>query len=232
MKKVLFFICFCLAFFACTIEKRHYFKGYNIEWLGTQSKRPSNDAELSLPGTDSVISLTSSSSSLRPDSQVVISDSKIKQDCTLKLEETCFNKIEADQILAPPQARVSQNLDSTQYPIDWSKINHEHQVDSAHSFPFDKSVNPDRDPPEAVDIAKSFLTGLSSILFGVLLILLSGNEGSLFAGMLPFGIILVIIGLVVVIVAIVRISRHDVRGPDIKSKRKSVGLFKRGFWKV
>ena len=221
-----------MAFFACTIEKRHYFKGYNIDWLGTQSNRPNNDSELSLTMSDSVISLASTTSSLRPDSQVVISDSKMKQDCTLKFEETCFNKIEADQILAPPQARVSQNLDSTQYPIDWSKINHGQQVDSTHGIPLAKSVNPDRDPREAVDIAKSFLTGLSSILFGVLLILLSGNEGSLFAGMLPFGIILAVIGLVVVIVAIVRFSRPDVREPGIKSNRKSVGLFKRGFWKV
>jgi hypothetical protein len=136
-------------------------------------------------------------------------------------------------IIAPPApARVSERLDSLNAGVNCRQIILEQQREAEYNFLFEKHTNSKRDPLAKFDIAKSFLTGISAILLGVVLILLSAYEGSVLIGLLPFGVVIAIIGLVIVIVAAIRADGEDLADPRFKTRKRTIGLFKRRFWKL
>jgi hypothetical protein len=238
------FIFFCLSFFlfACTIEKRLYFDGYHVEngrmgkWengemarstgLGTgeEGKRGSGDivrAHGPQKGQGGSIVIAEKKS----DSQNLI----VAFDNCLIAPEVELVMPNLDMIAPPTPARVSERLDSLNTSVNWQQIIQEQRREAEYNFLFAKVTNAKRNPLAKFDIVKFFLTGISALLLGGLLIGLSGNSESFFKGFLPIGIVIAIIGLVMIIISAIRVGRAEVGDPRVNTHKKSIGLFNRRF---
>lgn len=220
-----------MLLFSCTIEKRRYFDGYHVAHStgsgtthstgsGTAHSTGSGTREEGKGGRGDVVIVEKKS-----DSQNLI----VAFDNCLIAPEMELVMMSLDMIAPPTPARVSERLDSVNTSVNWQQIMQEQRREAEYNFLFAKLTNAKRNPLAKLDIAKYFLTGISALLLGGLLIGLSGNNGSFFKGLLPFGIVLAIIGLVMIIVSAIRVGRAEVGDPRINTQKKSVGIFKRKF---
>ena len=231
--------------FSCTIEKRRYYDGYHIARatsLGTAHSTGSGTREEGKrdpstgSGTTHSTGLGTGEEGKRGRGDIGIAEKKGDSQNLIVFFDDCLRNPEVelvmpnlDMIAPPTPARVSERLDSLNTSVNWQQIIQEQRREAEYNFLFAKLTNAKRNPLAKFDIAKYFLTGISALLLGGLLIGLSGNNGSFFKGLLPFGIVIAIIGLVMIIISAIRVGRAEVGDPRFNTHKKSVGLFNRRF---